>query len=382
MGTRGRVRKTNVSTTNIREVADIDYSIAQANTTGTELFTDNDLAGQYIDPTYCVGNDNTERLDTLTTKPYIVGEFRNYGGDEIPLDGVPEIYFSSIIGKGFGTDNPSEFIPQTSEDLQYIKDNNHILGVVVPPNLMEIDNYTSAAVIESKQLVDETQSAMFREGGDDVLNASDLGVQVGLDYLAPATKDPIFSYNITTYYGDIPISLTVKDPLTGTSTSKALLALPYLVGAPATLLGLKTVGGLEHLFDAWKLGLKPVLVKAGLAIDKFLTSAMSTVGGAILIPIALYTAMIAVADTIWDMAQSPRNVSDGIYQYKNLIDGMYTFKDISKSKYQIGFGSLFTGKDKFISKFILPDVDPNVYTSPVNITQFPQNEIYPDVTRK
>lgn len=379
MGTRGRVRKVNVSTANIREVADIDYSIKQADTTGTELFADNDLLGEYIDPVYCEGNDNAERLAILTSKEYAIGEFRNYGGEGIPIEGEPEIYFNSILGKGYNDGNLIEFIPTLVEDLQYLIDNDLILGTAVPPNLDIVDDYTSQIIIASKMLVDATQSAMFRKGNDNVLNMSDLAIRVGLDYTDPASKDAVFSYNIEVYYGDIPGELKVDDAETPTTKKdKTLLNISYVVGAVGTLGYVSGRLGAAQFWDKLIGGLKPAWTKIRTgwrAIDRFATNTpLGTAITPILAALGSYTAMIMVANIIWDWTHNATKVIDGIYQYKNMIDGMYTWDDIKKTKYQIGFGRIFDGVDNFISKTISATDDQNVYTIPANDTLFPAND--------
>ena len=224
MGTRGRVPKINVTSTNIRYVADIDYSLGQGMVTSDQLFQDNDVRGEYIDPVYCEGETDNDRLAIFQDKPLHSGEWRNYGGETIDPEGIPEIYFKNILGKGYNDGNNIEFIPELPEDLQFLVDNDLILGTAVPPNLDIVDDYASQSVIDSKVLVDATQAAMFRDGNDNVLNMSDLAIRVGLDYPnGPSTEDARFSYNISVSYGDIPRELVVIDPVEPSPDRKSVV---------------------------------------------------------------------------------------------------------------------------------------------------------------
>lgn len=378
MGTVGRVPKINVTSRNIRTVADINGSLGQGMVSSEQLFLDSDVAGEYIDPDYCEGADSPARKIVFQDLPLHSGEWRNYGGETPPLEGEPEIYFSSILGKGYNDGNLIEFIPTLTEDLQYLIDNNLILGTAVPPNLDIVDDYTSQTIIASKMLVDATQSAMFRKGNDNILNMSDLGIIVGLDYIAPASKDATFSYNIEVYYGDIPRELKTTDPeAPSTKKNKTVLNITYIAGASATIGYVSGRLGAAQFWDKFLGGLKPVWTKIRTGWGVIEDFAGSSVGAAvvpILAALASYTTMIMVANIIWDWTHNAIKVIDGIYQYKNMVDGMYTWNDIKKTKYQIGFGRIFDGTDNFVSKTISVIDDRNIYTVPANDTVFPPKD--------
>lgn len=376
MGTKGRVRKTNVSVDNIRDISDLDRSISVTNVTGDDIFTNNDLNGNYIDPQYCEGETPEERLAILTSKEYAFGEFRNYGGeDEIIDPGLPEIYFQSVIGNGFNDGNPVELMPQTPETMAYLDDNNLIIGIAVAPNMQTADQYMSASITESKQLVNLVQSAMFRSGADDALNDSNIGVRVGLDYTAPAIEDPKFSYNVSVSYGEIPVEFTIKNPSDNLLKKVAGLFIPKFKDASQSISAIEADASLISLFD-YLIGSNSALsVKAKAAIENIGSHLGSTLLGAALQAVGGYISMILVADAIWNFFQSPTNAPEGIFQYKNLVDGVYTFQDVSKSKYQIGFGDLFTGNTNFVSKFISQSTDKNIYAAPVNQPLYPVGSV-------
>jgi len=374
MATRGRIKKVNMTTDEMMDVIDINYSSPKVNITSDVMYGDNDIAGPYVDPDYCEGNTDEERKTNLVTLPLQTDHYRNYGGTE-GSEGEPEIYFKSVVGTPFIAGDPTvELMPQTQSAQQYLVDNQKIIGIAVPPKLFEVDKYTSPAKTESKMLVDITQSAMLRDGNDDVLNDSSLGVKVGLDYLTgPSTKDAVFSYNITVYYGDIPVSFSVGNP-NEFLTHVAAIFVPKFSNASDSLGPISNSLNLAHLFD-YLLGNKtPVLKKVSEAMNKLWTNPESMAVGTIFQGIALYTTMILVADSIWNFFSYPTKAIDGIYQYKNLISGMYTWDDIKKTKYQIGFGRLFDGTDDFSSKLISRTKDQNIHTAAMNSAEYPMDD--------
>lgn len=374
MGTKGRVPKTGLTSKNIRAVADISGNLGQGNVNTEQTFLDPDITGAYIDPDYCAGETEESRLAILQGHPFQSGYFRNYGGEDVvpPDPELPEIYFSSIIGTPFNGGANIELIPQTPATLAYLVDNSSIIGISVPPKMAEVDKYTSAAIMDSKQLVDLVQSAMLRTGNDNALNDSLLGVQVGKDY---SESEARFSYNVSVYYGDIPVEFTVKSPTTNLWTKVVALFIPKFKDATQSIEAIQSDAGLSGLFDYLWGSNSALAVKAQRAITNIGTNIGSTVMGALLQAGAAYMAMILLADAIWNFFLNPTVAADGIYQYKNMIDGMYTWNDIKKTKYQIGFGRIFDGVDNFISKPIAAIDDQNVYTIPANSIQFPSNDL-------
>lgn len=378
MGTNGRVPKTSVTSRNIRQVADISGNLGEGEVTSSQLFLDNDVKGEYIDPEYCSGATAPDRLAVFQDLPLHSGEWRNYGGEEAPLEGEPEIYFSSILGKGYNDGNLIEFIPTDINELAELIAEDMILGTSVPPNLDLIDDYTSSLVVASKVLVDATQSAMFRDGGDNVLNISDLAIQVGLDYTLPSSSDPRFSYNIEVYYGDIPRELQVQDAVTNTKKIKRIFNIAFYIGFFGSWGYFKGRVAAGQFWNYLKPNiLKPAWtkIKGGIqAIERFAGTSVGSTLLPILTALASYTAMIMVANIIWNMSQVATKVVDGIYKYKNMVDGMYTWDDLKKTKYQIGFGRMFSGVENFISKLISPTTDSNIYTVPMNSIVYPLDD--------
>lgn len=374
MATRGRVRKTNVSTTNIRDVADIDYSISKQNTTGDELFTDNDLAGKYIDPQYCAGDSDEERLSILTSKEYAIGEFRNYGGDESPSDDLPEIYFKSIIGTGFEGGTPIEFAPQSQEAINYINYNDLIVSIAAHPRLDKIDDFESQTITDSKALLDKNMSVIFRDGNEDALNDSSLATKVGVDYTGVVSKNPIYSYRITSTYGDMPFEVEVNNPWKGTAI-KALTSFytPKFKDLDETIRSISQGAEFSYFFDYLNGGNSPIYGNVRKVVDKVSRSVGETLLGTLFQAVALYTTIIIQASAIWDSLQNETNTPDGIFQYKNLVDGVYTFDDVKKSKMQLGFGSIFTGKDNFYSQTIETPFIENTYEIPANDIEYPKD---------
>lgn len=375
------------------------------NISGAPVFTSPNIHADYIDPNWCDGNTNeTRQIELSTTKPISFYDYLNYGGEEgEPV--IPEIYFSSIIGKGFSSDFGNiECLPTTPEGLQFLLDGGDpenpielIPAIIIPPDLTIADTYISESITESRMLVDSMQSPMLRKGADNALNISDLGVKVGLDYPnGEATRNAKFAYKISLSYGDLPreMPVTVIENIGGTNTlvvklKKLWFLIPIGAGGiiaynlPDIIAAIRNDrfwdymrGHLQktwtHIKDAFKwLGdkAKSIIDSGSTLIDKYWLAD-------ILAELAVITVIVLTIERIysWSQVNIASRVKEGIYQYKNMVEGMYTFNDIKDTKYQIGFGKLYVGTDDFVSNFISTDETLHEHIVPLNASIFPADD--------
>ena len=394
--TKRKVNTINISTNEIRDVFNSDSQskpIPQRVRKASEFFVDGDVDNSiydnFIESDYCTADEGETKKDKLTRQPYKWGHWRKYGGVEEDIsgeNGLPEIYFSSIIDKV-----DAEHVPLGDALKTIVEANGHKV-VSVAPDISKVPALVNPEKFEQLNLYSLERSVMFRPGADDALNNSMLAVNVGIDYPNGQQGLPEFQIKVTPYIQEyklpssqqstmfdfgqaIPALKQIQDFLDAPNNLSAL----FSTNLKATVFSLSVY--LESAYVLLRVADYPWVQPIPTSLDKL--SRLDIVGDTVTgvrmengfikppIPedlgrtlgdrpgmligdinnastwakiadifqvIGLIIKIILYANELWDMLNPEAYIADGIYQYRNTISDTYTFEDIAGSKYSIGFG--------------------------------------------